>query len=138
MGTSSKRIFTKTMSQRNLQAQLKTAQANAQPKFLIELAKPTQEKNCFKNISNASKKNKTPDTQARQKSTRQMTVTDDIKMVVTHDRQERQPITAVLQKWRFSASYDSEVVNQNLVLRMKFCGEKRHLRKAANRYRKFY
>jgi hypothetical protein len=33
------------------------------------------------------KKNKTPDTQARQKSTRQMTVTDDIKMVVTHDRQ---------------------------------------------------
>jgi hypothetical protein len=39
------------------------------------------------------KKNKTPDTQARQKSTRQMTQTDDIKMVVTHDRQERQPIT---------------------------------------------
>jgi len=29
-------------SQRNLQAQLKTAQANSQPKFLIELAKPTQ------------------------------------------------------------------------------------------------
>jgi len=24
-----------------------------------------------------------------------MTITDDIKMVVTHDRQERQPITAV-------------------------------------------
>jgi hypothetical protein len=40
------------------------------------------------------KKNKTPDTQARQKSTRQMTQTDktptyNIKMVVTHDRQER-------------------------------------------------
>ena len=43
------------------------------------------------------KKNKTPDTQARQKSTRQMTQTDDIKMVVIHDIQERQPITAV---WR--------------------------------------
>jgi hypothetical protein len=41
------------------------------------------------------KKNKTTDTQARQKSTRQMTQKDDIKMVVTHDRQERQPITAV-------------------------------------------
>ncbi len=40
------------------------------------------------------KKNKTPDTKARKKSTRQMTQTDDIKMVVTHDRQERQPITA--------------------------------------------
>ncbi len=42
--------------------------------------------------------------------------------------------TAVLQKWRCSASYDSEVVNQNLVLRMKFSGENRHLRKAAKRY----
>ena len=31
-----------------------------------------------------------------------MTQTDDIKMVVTHDRQERQPITAPTQKWRFS------------------------------------
>ena len=52
------------------------------------------------------KKNKTPDTQARQKSTQQMTLTDDIKMVVTHDRQERQPITAPTRNWRFSASYD--------------------------------
>lgn len=42
--------------------------------------------------------------------------------------------TAVLQKWRCSASYDSEVVNQNLVLRLKFSGENRHLRKAANRW----
>jgi hypothetical protein len=32
-----------------------------------------------------------------------MTQTDDIKMVVTLDRQERQPITRVWQKWRFSA-----------------------------------
>ncbi|NQV77243.1 MAG: hypothetical protein HQ490_02680 [Lutibacter sp.] len=47
------------------------------------------------------KKNKTPDTQASQKSTRQMTQTEDIKMVVTHDRQERQPITAPTRKWRF-------------------------------------
>jgi hypothetical protein len=31
-------------SPRNLQAQLKTAQANTRPKFLIELAKPTQKK----------------------------------------------------------------------------------------------
>jgi hypothetical protein len=40
-----------------LQAQLKTAQANTRPKFLIELTKPTQEKIVFKN-PNASKKNK--------------------------------------------------------------------------------
>ena len=56
-------------------------------------------------------------------------------MKITNDiEQERQHLTAVLQKWRFSASYDSEVVNQSLVLRMKFSGENRHLRKAAKRY----
>jgi hypothetical protein len=33
-----------------------------------------------------------------------MIQTDNIKMVVTHDRKERQPITAVLQKWGFSAN----------------------------------
>ncbi len=47
---------------------------------------------------------------------------------------EHQLPTAVLQKWRFSASYDSAVVNQNLVFRLKFRGENRHLRKAAKRY----
>ena len=46
---------------------------------------------------------------------------------------EHQLPTAVLQKWRCNASYDSEVVNQNLVLRLKFSGENRHLRKAAKR-----
>ena len=49
------------------------------------------------------------------------------------DEKNTEAITAVLQKWRFSASYDREVVNQNLVLRMRFSGENRHLRKAANR-----
>ena len=48
-------------SQPNLQAKLKTAQADTRPKFLIEFAKPNQKKNCLKKISNASKKNKTPD-----------------------------------------------------------------------------
>ncbi|MBM3454030.1 MAG: hypothetical protein FJX80_02660 [Bacteroidetes bacterium] len=49
-------------------------------------------------------------------------------------RKNTERTTAVLQKWRCSASYDIEVVNQNLVLRMKFSGENRHLRKAENRY----
>lgn len=49
------------------------------------------------------------------------------------DGKNTEAITAVLQKWRCSASYDSEVVNQNLVLRLKFSGENRHLRKAAKR-----
>jgi len=45
-----------------------------------------------------------------------------------------QQVTAVWQKWRFSASYDSFVVKQTFVLRMNICGENRHLRQAANRY----
>ncbi len=103
------------------------------PKIAKELP-PHRPKKEFQNIfSNASKKNKTPDTQARQKNTRQMTETDDIKMVVTHDRQERQPITAPTRNWRFSASYDSFVVNQTFVLRMNICGKNRQLLVAANR-----
>jgi hypothetical protein len=52
---------------------------------------------------------------------------------IDNEKTEGQHPTAVLQKWRFSASYDSEVVNQNLVLRLKFSGKNRHLRKAAKR-----
>jgi hypothetical protein len=112
---------------------LQFTQANAQTKNCKRAFTFATQKE-FQNIfSNASKKNKTPDTQARQKSTRQMTVTDNIKMVVTHDRQERQPIIAPTRNWRFSASYDSFEVNQTLVLRMKFSGENRQLLVAANR-----
>jgi len=39
-----------------MQAQLKTAQAIPPPKFLIELAKPTQKKYCFKKIPTLQKK----------------------------------------------------------------------------------
>jgi len=63
-----------------------------------------------------------------------MTQTDDIKMIVTHDRQERQPITAPTINWRFSASYDSFVVKQTFVLRMNICGKNRQLLVAANRW----
>jgi hypothetical protein len=45
-------------------------------------------------------------------------------------------ITAPTKNWRFSASYDSFVVNQTFVLRMKFSGENRQLLVAANRYGK--
>ena len=48
---------------------------------------------------------------------------------------EGQLITAPTRNWRFSASYDSLVVQQTLVLRMKFSGENRQLLVAANRYR---
>ena len=66
-----------------------------------------------------------------------MTQTHVIKMVVTHDRQERQPITAVWRHGGFSASYDSFVVAQTFVLRMDICGKNRQLLVAAKRYVKF-
>jgi hypothetical protein len=48
-------------------------------------------------------------------------------------RTEEQPITAPTKNWRFSASYDSFVVNQTFVLRMNICGKNRQLLVAANR-----
>jgi len=64
-----------------------------------------------------------------------MTPTDDIKMVVTHDRQERQPITAVWRNGGFSASYDNFVVGSIAVLRLNFCAKIPPLRQAAKRYK---
>jgi hypothetical protein len=46
---------------------------------------------------------------------------------------EGQLITAPTKNWRFSASYDSFVVNQTFVLRMNICGKNRQLLVAANR-----
>ena len=66
-----------------------------------------------------------------------MTQTDDIKMVVTHDRQERQPITAVWRNGGFSASYDSFVVKQTVVLRINICGVNPPLRQATTVMHKF-
>lgn len=47
---------------------------------------------------------------------------------------ERQHLTAPTKNWRFSASYDSFVVEQTLVLRKKFSGENRQLLVAAKRW----
>jgi len=74
---------------------------------------------------------KTPDTQT---DTTKAVKLNKVNGLQTRKTEHQLP-TAVLQKWRFSASYDSEVVNQNLVLRLRFSGENRHLCKAANRYR---
>ena len=52
----------------------------------------------------------------------------------TQNQSLNQPITAPTKNWRFSASYDSFVVNQTFVLRMNICGKNRHLRQARNRY----
>ena len=43
-----------------------------------------------------------------------------------------------LAKVAVSFSADTFVVNQSLVLRINICGENRHLRQAANRYKQAY
>ena len=52
-----------------------------------------------------------------------------------HDRKNNEHITAPTRNWRFSASYDSFVVNQTFVLRMNICGKNRQLLVAAKRYK---
>jgi len=51
----------------------------------------------------------------------------------TRHKKNNEPPTAVLQKWRCRASYDSFVVGSSSVLRLKFSGENRRLHKAAKR-----
>jgi hypothetical protein len=51
---------------------------------------------------------------------------------------EKQPLTAPTRNWRFSASYDSFVVQQTFVLRMNICGKNRQLLVAAKRYLQAY
>ena len=48
-------------------------------------------------------------------------------------KNKAQHLTAPTKNWRFSSSYDSFVVEQTLVLRMKFSGENRQLLVAAKR-----
>ncbi len=56
-------------------------------------------------------------------------------MKITNDIvQERQHLTAVWRNGGFSASYDSFVVKQTLVLRINICGVDPPLRQAAKRY----
>ena len=120
------------MSQRILQAHCQSPTSQpARQSFVKELAKPTQRKIELKKIPSPSENKKYATAQTN--TTRTMTVKLDNNNGLQTRTTERQLVTAVLQKWRCSASYDSEVVNQNLVLRLKFSGENRHLRKAAKR-----
>ena len=66
-----------------------------------------------------------------------MTQTNDIKMVVTHDRQRTPAYNTGLAKVAVQCSADSLVVAESFVLRINICGENRHLRQARNRYRIF-
>ena len=56
------------------------------------------------------------------------------KMETEQRKTERQHLTAVWRNGGFSASYDSFVVKQTVVLRINICGKNPPLRQAANRY----
>ena len=116
----------------------KPLQAHPQTKVCKRAStSPTQEKLFFK-ISFSSKIFKTATAQPthkNQKTNLTMTAKPLSDLTFTTRQTERQLVTAVWQKWRCSASYDSFVGNQTLVLRLKFGANNRHLRQAANRYR---
>jgi hypothetical protein len=107
-------------SQRILQAHLKAAQANAEPKLLKELVKPTRvKKEILKNAPPHDRKTK--------------------KMIVTnrptnHGRQGSTGGNTGLAKVAVSFSADTFVVNRSLVPRINICSENGHLRQARNRY----
>ena len=105
------------------------------PKIAKELTLYLTEKLFFK-ISVPSKIFKTATAQPTHKDQNThwaMTAKPLSDLTFTTRQTERQLVTAVWQKWRCSASYDSFVGKQTLVLRLKFGGKNRHLRQAANR-----
>jgi len=119
----------------------KPLQANPQTKVCKRAStSPTQEKLFFK-ISFPSKIFKTATAQPTHKdqnTSLTMTAQPLSDLTFTTRTTERQLVTAVWQKWRCSASYDSFVGNQTVVLRINICGENRHLRQAPNRYALLY
>jgi hypothetical protein len=113
-----------TNSLRILQAQLKTAQ----PKFLIELAKPTQKKIVFKKFPTLQKKQKTQ-THSRHAMTQKLNIDNGLQGRWTRTTGYNRRLAKVAVQ--FSA--DTFVGNQSLVLRINICGKNRQLLVAANR-----
>ena len=119
------------MSQRILQAHCQSPTSQpARQSFVKELAKPTQRKIELKKISHPSENKKYAIAQTN--TTQTMTVKISKDNGLRTRTTEHQLPTAVLQKWRCSASYDSFVVGSSSVLRLKFSGENRHYAKPQN------
>ena len=112
-----------------MQAQLKTAQADTRPKFLIELAKPTQRKIVFKKFPTLQKKYKTQRT-ADTTMTKKLNTDNGLQKWWTRTT----GYNSTYPKGGVSCSIDSFVVNGSLVFQIKFCGKSPALRVAANRY----
>ena len=96
--------------------------------FVKELAKPTQDKIVFKKFPTLLKKIKNA-THSRHSMTHKLNTDNGLQGRKT----EGQLITAPTKNWRFSASFESFVVNQTFVLRMNIYGKNRQLLVAAKR-----
>ena len=83
----------------------------------------------FKKTSSPSENKKYPTAQPDTTKTEKRIIDNGLQGRWT----EGQLITAPTKNWRFSASYDSFVVNQTFVLRMNICGKNRQLLVAAKR-----
>jgi hypothetical protein len=111
---------------------LQAAQSQAQTKACKRVFFSATKEKLFFKISSPSENKKYPT--AQPDTTKTITVKLNIDNGLQTRKTEHQQPTAVLQKWRCSASYDSFVVGSSAVLRLKFSGENRHLRKAAKRW----
>ena len=118
------------------QAHLQTAQADTQTKVCKRACFSSDPKRISKFFLLPSKKLKHPELISTLDKYLEGFKTNQTINTHGHEQEGHLP-TAVLQKWRCSASYDSFVVGSSSVLRMKFSGENRHLRKAAKRYAAF-
>ena len=112
-----------------MEAQLKTAQAATRPKFLIELAKPTQVKIVFKKFPTLLKKIKNA-THIRHSMTQKLNTDNGLQGRTTRTT----GYNSTYPKGGVSCSKDSFVVNQTLVFQIKICGKSPALRVAAKRY----
>lgn len=114
----------------------KPLQADPQTKVCKRAStSPTQEKLFFK-IPIPSKIFKTATAQPTHKDQNThwtMTAKPLSYLTLTKRQTECQLVTAVWQNWRCSASYDSFVGKQTLVLQMNFGAKNRQLRQAAKR-----
>ncbi len=110
-----------------MQVQLKTAQANSRPKFLIEFAKPTQDKIVFKKFPTLQKKIKNAN-HSRHSMTRQINYENGLQGQTTRTTGYNTGLAKLAVQC--SAVRQLAEVNQSLVLRINICGKNRHLRQA--------
>jgi hypothetical protein len=120
----------KMNSQPNSHTHCQAAQAKAQTKAWQRVWLSHPDKIELKKSSLPSENKKYATTQTDTTKTVKPSIDNGLQGQTT----EHQPVTAVWRNGGFSASYDSFVGKQTVVLRINICGENPPLRQAAKRY----